>query len=59
MASIITASHDVGAVCGLDLAHAVGNVQLNLHHWAPDFAVWCNYKVTFPENFAYLTNVSI
>ena len=45
MKSIIEASHRVGAVCGLDLAHAVGNVSLDLHNWAPDFAVWCNYKV--------------
>merc|ERR1712176_142152 len=44
MKSIIEASHRVGAVCGLDLAHAVGNVSLDLHNWAPDFAVWSNYK---------------
>jgi kynureninase len=29
---------------GLDLAHAVGNVPLNLHDWGVDFAVWCSYK---------------
>lgn len=29
---------------GLDLAHAVGNVPLQLHEWGVDFAVWCNYK---------------
>ncbi len=27
-----------------DLAHAVGNVELRLHAWQVDFAVWCNYK---------------
>lgn len=27
-----------------DLAHAVGNVPLDLHRWSVDFAIWCNYK---------------
>lgn len=29
---------------GVDLAHAVGNVPLQLHDWGVDFAVWCTYK---------------
>ena len=26
------------------MAHAVGNVELNLHAWEVDFATWCTYK---------------
>lgn len=44
MESITTAAHEVGAVCGFDLAHAVGNIELKLHDWDVDFAVWCSYK---------------
>ncbi len=29
---------------GLDLAHGVGNVYLDLHGWGVDFAAWCTYK---------------
>ncbi|GAC1589627.1 MAG: kynureninase [Ginsengibacter sp.] len=41
---ITNAAHQVGAKCGFDLAHAIGNVELELHEWNVDFAVWCNYK---------------
>lgn len=44
MATITDAAHVVGAKCGFDLAHAAGNVPLNLHDWEVDFAVWCSYK---------------
>ncbi len=42
--AIVTAAQESGAVVGLDLAHAVGNVPLRLHNWNVDFAVWCSYK---------------
>ncbi len=44
MATICRMAHDVGCNVGLDLAHAIGNVPLALHDWAPDFAAWCHYK---------------
>jgi len=42
--NITSAGHDAGAVVGFDLAHAVGNVVLNLHKDDVDFAAWCSYK---------------
>ena len=42
--SITAAGHEVGAVVGFDLAHAIGNVVLNLHEDDVDFAAWCSYK---------------
>lgn len=44
MATITAAAHRVGAYAGFDLAHAAGNVQLQLHDWQVDFACWCSYK---------------
>jgi len=41
---ITKAAHAVGAIAGFDLAHAAGNIQLKLHDWQVDFAVWCSYK---------------
>ena len=41
---LIRAARRVGAVVGLDLAHAIGNTQMRLHDWNSDFAVWCSYK---------------
>jgi len=37
-------THEAGALFGLDLAHGTGNVQMHLHDWGVDFAVWCTYK---------------
>ncbi|HWD88166.1 MAG TPA: kynureninase [Mucilaginibacter sp.] len=44
MQAITKAAHKAGAFAGFDLAHAIGNVQLQLHDWDADFAVWCSYK---------------
>lgn len=41
---ITQAAHKAGAYAGFDLAHAAGNIQLNLHEWNVDFAAWCSYK---------------
>ena len=42
---VITAhAHSLGIAIGWDLAHAIGNVELELHEWEVDFAVWCSYK---------------
>ena len=42
--AITAHAHRHGIIIGWDLAHAVGNVDLQLTEWDVDFAVWCNYK---------------
>ncbi|KAI9786194.1 MAG: Kynureninase (L-kynurenine hydrolase) [Geoglossum umbratile] len=42
--TITAHAHSYGIIVGWDLAHAAGNVELSLHDWDVDFAVWCNYK---------------
>lgn len=44
MKTITQAGHQVGAYVGWDLAHAAGNIELQLHDWQVDFAAWCSYK---------------
>ena len=42
--TITAAAKKAGAKVGFDLAHAAGNVSLQLHEWNVDFACWCSYK---------------
>ncbi len=42
--SIVRLARKHGCEVGLDCAHGAGNLQLRLHDWGVDFAVWCNYK---------------
>jgi kynureninase len=44
MQRITDAGKRAGAIVGWDLAHAAGNVPLELHKWNVDFAAWCGYK---------------
>jgi len=42
--AITEAAHHAGIMAGFDLAHAAGNISLQLHDWDVDFACWCSYK---------------
>jgi kynureninase len=44
MEAITKAAKVAGAKVGFDLAHAAGNIPLQLHNWDVDFACWCSYK---------------
>ncbi|NMP31066.1 kynureninase [Thalassotalea sp. M1531] len=44
MKTITEKAHAKGILVGFDLAHAAGNIELELHNWQVDFACWCSYK---------------
>ncbi|KAK1964336.1 kynureninase [Colletotrichum sublineola] len=44
MSRITQYAQSKGIVVGWDLAHAAGNIELELHDWNVDFAAWCTYK---------------
>ncbi|SFJ61854.1 kynureninase [Myroides guanonis] len=44
MKTITAKAHEYDAYVGWDLAHAAGNIKLELHEWGADFAAWCSYK---------------
>ncbi len=44
MESITKLAQDKGCKVGFDLAHAIGNIPMQMHLWNVDFACWCHYK---------------
>ncbi len=44
IARIVRAAQRAGCMAGIDLAHSIGNMPLELHASEADFAVWCSYK---------------
>jgi len=44
MKEITRVAKNENIMVGFDLAHAAGNIPLDLHSWNVDFAAWCNYK---------------
>jgi kynureninase len=44
MESITSLAKNKGCLIGYDIAHAAGNIPLQLHKWGVDFAVGCSYK---------------
>ncbi len=44
MHTVTSIAHQHDIKIGFDLAHAIGNIPMELHQWQVDFAVWCSYK---------------
>jgi kynureninase len=44
LGEITRLAHAQGCTVGFDLAHAAGNLPLQLHDSGADFAAWCSYK---------------
>ena len=44
MPKITEWAHKAGSYVIFDLAHAAGNIPMNLHDWNVDAAAWCTYK---------------
>ncbi|WP_223786684.1 kynureninase [Marinicella meishanensis] len=44
MQAIADAAQHHHITVGFDLAHAAGNIPMQLHDWGVDFAAWCTYK---------------
>ncbi|WP_201315557.1 kynureninase [Dyella sp. EPa41] len=44
LAAITRLANRHGCMVGFDLAHAVGNLPMQLHDSGADFAIWCSYK---------------
>ena len=44
MPRITAVARELNIPIGFDLAHAAGNIPLQLHDWDMDFACWCTYK---------------
>lgn len=42
--TISEAANQYNIPIGFDLAHAIGNIPMDLHDWQVDFATWCSYK---------------
>ncbi|XP_039998534.1 kynureninase isoform X2 [Xiphias gladius] len=56
LAAITEAGHRKGCYVGFDCAHAAGNAELKLHDWGVDFACWCSYKVSRPQDLLFVVH---